>query len=174
MARLAGGVRQMETRCRKQFRRWCERPGVWDLLLQALADGGGTLDMLQMIDSTIVRAQSLRRAGEKTGRAKSSTRSFARRVPAPRSMCVATPQVSPIPGSHSSEGEAHDVTAYDGLMQQRDSDPGAMLADKGYDSDTIRHDLRDSSATPEIPSRSNRKVQVHRSADPLLCAAVTD
>jgi transposase len=30
-----------------------------------------------------------------------------------------------------SEGEAHDVTAYDGLMQQRDSDPGAMLADKG-------------------------------------------
>jgi transposase len=25
----------------KQFRRWCES-GVWDLLLQALADGGGT------------------------------------------------------------------------------------------------------------------------------------
>jgi transposase len=44
-------------------------------------------------------------------------------------------------------------------MQQRDSDPGAMLADKGYDSDAIRHDLRDSGATPEIPSRSNRKVQ---------------
>ena len=58
-----------------------------------------------------------------------------------------------------SEGEAHDVTAYDGLMQQRDSDPGAMLADKGYDSDAIRHDLRDSGATPEIPTKSNRKVQ---------------
>ena len=41
------------------------------------------------------------------------------------------------------------MTAYDGLMQQRDSDPGAMLADKGCDS----------GATPEIPSRSNRKVQ---------------
>ena len=38
-------------------------------------------------------------------------------------------------------------------MQQRDSDPGAMLADKGYDSDAIRHDLRDSGATPEIPIR---------------------
>ena len=73
-------------------------------------------------------------------------------------MCVATPQVSPS-GSYSSEGEAHDATAYDGLMQQRDSDPGAMLADKGYDSDAIRHDLRDSGATPEIPTRSNRKVQ---------------
>ena len=30
----------------KQFRRWCEA-GVWDLLLQALADSGRTLDMLQ-------------------------------------------------------------------------------------------------------------------------------
>jgi transposase len=35
----------------KQFRRWCES-GVWDLLLQALADSGGALDILQMIDST--------------------------------------------------------------------------------------------------------------------------
>jgi transposase len=30
----------------KQFRRWCEA-GVWDLLLQALADSSCTLDMLQ-------------------------------------------------------------------------------------------------------------------------------
>ena len=62
-------------------------------------------------------------------------------------------------GIVSSEGEAHDVTAYDGLMQQRDSDPGAMLADNGYDSDAIRHDLRDSCATPEIPTKSDRKVK---------------
>ena len=65
------------------------------------------------------------------------------------------------------------MTAYDGLMQQRDSDPGAMLADKGYDSDAIRHDLRDSGATPEIPTRSNRKVQV-LDQQTALCAAVTD
>jgi hypothetical protein len=44
-------------------------------------------------------------------------------------------------------------------MQQRDSDPRAMLADKGYDSDTIRHDLQDSGATPEIPTKRNRKIQ---------------
>jgi hypothetical protein len=37
-----------------------------------------------------------------------------------------------------SEGEAHDVTADDELMEKRDSDPGAMLADKGYDSDAVR------------------------------------
>lgn len=58
-----------------------------------------------------------------------------------------------------SEGEAHDVTAYDLLMEQRDSDPGVMLADKGYDSDAIRRDLRDRGTTPEIPTKRNRKVQ---------------
>jgi transposase len=44
-------------------------------------------------------------------------------------------------------------------MEQRDSDPGAMLADKGYDSGAIRHDLQDRGTTPEIPTKSNRKVQ---------------
>ncbi len=44
-------------------------------------------------------------------------------------------------------------------MEQRDSDPGAMLADRGYDSDAIRHDLQDRGAAPEIPTKSNRKVQ---------------
>jgi transposase len=56
-------------------------------------------------------------------------------------------------------GEAHDVTAYDDLMEQRDSDPGAMLGDKGYDSDAIRQDLKDRGAAPEIPTKRNRIVQ---------------
>jgi len=42
-----------------------------------------------------------------------------------------------------SEGEAHDVTAYDDLMEQRDSDPGAMLADKGYDSEGVSREWGD-------------------------------
>ena len=58
-----------------------------------------------------------------------------------------------------SEGQAHDSTAYQALMEERDSDPGAMLADKGYDSDAIRQDLRDRGAAPEIPSKRNRKIQ---------------
>ena len=65
-------------------------------------------------------------------------------------------------------GQAHDVTAYDELMEQRDSDPGALLADKGYDSDAIRQDLRDRGASPEIPTKSNRIVQY--STDKLLYA----
>ena len=139
----------------KQFRRWCET-GVWDLLLQALADGGGALDMLQMIDSTIVRAHRCA-AGERT---EEQTQALGRSRGGFSTKIHVRCNAAGLPiGIVLSEGEAHDVTAYDGLMQERDSDPGAMLADKGYDSDAIRHDLRDSGATPEIPSRSNRKVQ---------------
>ena len=39
----------------RQFRRWCEFD-VWDVLLQGLADSGGKLDVLQMIDSAMIRA----------------------------------------------------------------------------------------------------------------------
>ena len=47
----------------RQFRRWC-LSGVWDIILQALADSGGELDALQMIDSTTNRAHRCA-AGEK-------------------------------------------------------------------------------------------------------------
>ncbi len=50
----------------RQFRRWC-LSGVWDIILQALVDSGGEKDMLQMIDSTIIRAHRCA-AGEKGGR----------------------------------------------------------------------------------------------------------
>ena len=44
-------------------------------------------------------------------------------------------------------------------MTERDSDPGMLLADKGYDSDAIRQDAHDRGATPEIPTKSSRRVQ---------------
>jgi len=75
----------------KQFRRWCEA-GVWDLLLQALADSGCTLDMLQMIDSTIVRAHRCA-AGKQSEKQKRHSAVRAEGS-APKSICVATPQVS--------------------------------------------------------------------------------
>jgi transposase len=44
-------------------------------------------------------------------------------------------------------------------MEERDSDPGILLADRGYDSDVIRQDVRDRGGQPEIPSRRNRRIQ---------------
>ena len=139
----------------RQFRRWCES-GVWDVLLQGLADGGGELYALQMIDSTTIRAHRCA-AGEAGGiqfQALGRSRGgFTTKV---HLRCNAAGL--PV-GVVLTAGEAHDVTAYDELMEQRDSDPGTMLADKGYDSDAIRHDLQDRGAAPEIPTKSNRKVQ---------------
>ena len=40
-------------------------------------------------------------------------------------------------------GQEADCSNYDALMEVRDSDPAILLADKGYDSNLIRHDLRD-------------------------------
>jgi transposase len=76
----------------RQFRRWTTS-GVWDVLLQALADSGGEADMLQMIDSTIVRAHHCA-AG---GRGGPTVRLSAARVAAsrPSSTCAAMPMACP-------------------------------------------------------------------------------
>ena len=63
-------------------------------------------------------------------------------------------------------GQEADCSNYDALMEVRDSDPAIMLADKGYDSDPIRQDLRDRGAAPEIPTKRNRHVQ-HSVSRPL-------
>lgn len=139
----------------RQFRRWCES-GVWDVLLQGLADSGGELDALQMIDSTTIRAH--RCAAGETGGAQFQALGRSRGGFTTKVHLRCNAAGLPV-GVVLTAGEAHDVTAYDALMEQRDSDPGAMLADKGYDSDAIRHDLRDRGSAPEIPTKSNRKVQ---------------
>ncbi len=63
-------------------------------------------------------------------------------------------------------GQEADCSNYDALMEARDSDPAIMLADKGYDSDPIRQDLRDRGAVPEIPTKRNRHSQ-HSVSRPL-------
>lgn len=44
-------------------------------------------------------------------------------------------------------------------MAEREANPKVMLADKGYDTDDIRGELRARGAAPEIPTKRNRKVQ---------------
>lgn len=44
-------------------------------------------------------------------------------------------------------------------MDERNANPKVMLADKGYDTDDIRGDLRARGAAPKIPTKRNRKVQ---------------
>ena len=44
-------------------------------------------------------------------------------------------------------------------MAEHDTDPNVLLADRGYDSDAIREDLRARGSKPEIPTKKNRRVQ---------------
>jgi transposase len=61
----------------KQFRRWAVS-GVFDVMLQGCADSGGDTDMLQMIDSTVIRAH--RCAAGIKGDSKSGARPLPRRL----------------------------------------------------------------------------------------------
>ena len=44
-------------------------------------------------------------------------------------------------------------------MGEHDVDPEVLLADRGYDSDAIREDVRSRGGTPEIPTKRTRRVQ---------------
>ena len=44
-------------------------------------------------------------------------------------------------------------------MAEHDVDPEVLLADRGYDSDPIREDIRARGGTPEIPTKRNCRVQ---------------
>ncbi len=50
----------------KQFLRWT-RSGLWDVLLEALAESGAVPDTVQMVDSTIVRAHQHASGAKKGG-----------------------------------------------------------------------------------------------------------
>ena len=65
-------------------------------------------------------------------------------------------------------GEAHDATAYDELMDIDDTRPRTLLADRSYDSGTIRNDFLVHGTDSVIPTKVNRRIQ--RPVDPLLYA----
>jgi transposase len=53
-------------------------------------------------------------------------------------------------------GEAADCKSYDALIDLPERAPGALLADKAYDSDAIRDDLKKRGIRAVIPPKSNR------------------
>jgi len=61
-------------------------------------------------------------------------------------------------------GEVHDSTQAEALLLDKDAEN--ILADKGYDSDTVVHYIESKGAQAIVPSRSNRKKQ--RSCDWIL------
>lgn len=52
-----------------------------------------------------------------------------------------------------------DYKGFDMLMEENSRTPDVFIADKGYDSDTIRENIEQGDGVPVIPGRSNRKKQ---------------
>lgn len=54
-------------------------------------------------------------------------------------------------------GQVHDITQAETLAAK--IEPGALLADKGYDADSFIKSLEVRAITPVIPPKSNRKIK---------------
>ena len=57
---------------------------------------------------------------------------------------------------HITAGQAHDITAAQPLLDGQDTD--AVLADKAYDSNSLRDQIAQMKAQAVIPSKRNRKI----------------
>ena len=73
--------------------------------------------------------------------------------------CLSDARGRPI-AFHLTPGEAADCKAYDDLIDLPEQKPKALLADKAYDSDAIRADLKRRGIKAVIPPRSNRTIAI--------------
>ena len=73
--------------------------------------------------------------------------------------CIGDTRGRPI-AFHLTPGEAADCRAYDTLINLPEQAPDALLADKAYDTDAIRADLKARGIKPVIPPKSKRIVTI--------------
>jgi transposase len=139
----------------RRFRRWSVS-GVWESVVIALAETMAESGQYN-IDSTSVRAH-VSAAGGKGGihrRALGRSRGgFTSKV-----HCLSDARGRPI-AFHLTPGEAADCKAYDDLIDLPEQQPKALLADKAYDTDAIRTDLKKRGIKAVIPPKSNRKAVI--------------
>ena len=69
--------------------------------------------------------------------------------------CLSDARGRPI-AFHLTPGEAADCKAYEPLIDLPEQTPDALIADKAYDVDAIRNDLKKRGIKPVIPPKSNR------------------
>jgi transposase len=69
--------------------------------------------------------------------------------------CIGDARGRPI-AFHLTPGEAADCKSYEALIDLPEQAPDALLADKAYDTDAIRADLKQRRIKPVIPPKSNR------------------
>ena len=135
----------------KRFSRWCERD-IWQILHKGCSQHP---DLQQvMIDSTIARAHAC---------AAGAAGSNAETEALGRSKGGFTTQIHAITDALGNPldfiltaGQASDVGQADALLQLTPAGAGALLGDKGYDSDAFVQAIQEKGMQAVIPPRSNR------------------
>ncbi|WP_420798465.1 IS5 family transposase [Paraburkholderia hospita] len=133
-----------------RFSRWRSK-GVWQRVVNALA--GETEIEHVLIDSTIVRAhQHSAGASKKTGQALGRSRGGLS-----TKLHLAIDSMGGPLRLIVTEGQVADISCAAQLVEHLRT--GAVIADKGYDSDAFVQEIRATGAKVVIPPRSNRKTK---------------
>src|ERR1700726_1748670 len=133
----------------KRFWRLSQR-GVFEAMLAILAEMSGTAHLVQMVDSTVVRAH-VSAAGAKGGRRAGRSRGgFSTKI-------HLKTDFDGLPlAFHLTGGEASDSRNFEILLDiGPDITPRAVLGDKGYDARANRQAARRRGICPAIPYREN-------------------
>ncbi|MDR5776696.1 MULTISPECIES: IS5 family transposase [unclassified Caballeronia] len=134
-----------------RFSRW-RRKGVWESVIHAVADDSEIKHVL--IDSTIVRAHQHSSGARKRNGPQAIGRS---RGGLTTKLHVAVDHGGRPLRLIVTEGQASDHAYANALVEHLRT--GAVIADKGYDSNTFVENVCATGAKAVIPPRSNRKIQ---------------
>ncbi len=131
------------------------KSGVWGRVLEALGGDGEFANL--WLDSTIVRAHQ-HAAGVNGARLpRIGTLPWGLQT---KIYVAVTGEGQPVT-LHLTEGERHDVTSAEALLEGLELEH--VIADKGYDSDPLCRDIRSAGAEPVIPSRRDCRTRRHDS-----------
>ena len=138
----------------KRFDR-LNKAGVFEAFFDTLASMSSTAHLLQMFDSTTVRAH-VSAAGAKGG--KKARRSGARVAASPRKSTQKSDASGDIIAFDLTGGEAPDGRHFETLLDiGPDIQPRAVICDKGYASKANRDAARARGVAPVIPQQANEK-----------------
>lgn len=141
------------------------RSSVFEAFFQLLAETSKTALLVQMLDSTVVRAH-VSAAGAKGGR--KVRRSAARAAGFSCKIYLKTDFDGLPIAFHLTGGEASDCTQLETSLDiGPDITPHAVLTDKGYDSAANRAACRKRGIIPVIPHRSNARAKPNFFPKPL-------
>ncbi|HGO6126468.1 TPA: IS5 family transposase [Burkholderia cepacia] len=134
-----------------RFSRW-RRKGVWERVAHAVSDATEIKRVL--IDSTIVRAHQHSAGAPKKSGPQALGRS---RGGLTTKLHLAVDEAGRPLRMIVTEGQAADISCAHELVEHLRT--GAVIADKGYDSDAFVNTIRAARAKAVIPPRSNRKTK---------------